>query len=65
MLVGAAVSKALTPKVQAGGLVKELASVLGGGGGGKPEQAQGKGRDPSKLPEAVAAARKILAEAGL
>jgi alanyl-tRNA synthetase len=65
VLVGAAVSKALTPKVQAGGLVKELASVLGGGGGGKPEQAQGKGRDPSKLPEAVAAARKILADAGL
>ncbi len=65
VLVGAAVTKDLTSKVQAGGLVRELATVLGGGGGGKPEQAQGKGKDRGKLPEAVAAARKILAEAGL
>jgi len=65
VLVGAAVSKELTGKVQAGGLVRALASVLGGGGGGKPEQAQGKGKDVSKLPEALETARKILAEAGL
>ncbi|MDA0373298.1 MAG: alanine--tRNA ligase [Planctomycetota bacterium] len=65
VLVGAAVTKDLVSRIQAGGIVRELASVLGGGGGGKPEQAQGKGKDAAKLPEAVAQARKLLADAGL
>ena len=61
VLVAAAVSEDLTGAVRAGDLVKELAGVLGGGGGGRPELAQGKGNDASKLPEARARAAERLA----
>jgi alanyl-tRNA synthetase len=51
--------------VKAGALVKVAAQVVGGGGGGKDTMAQAGGREPDKLPEALAAARaeveKILA----
>ena len=59
------VSKELTSRIQAGALVKQLAGLMGGGGGGRPDGAQGKGKDPSKLPEAVAAAQTALQQAGL
>jgi alanyl-tRNA synthetase len=39
--------------VAAGDLVREAARVLGGGGGGKPDVAQGGGSDPDKLPDAL------------
>ncbi len=41
--------------VQAGPLAKEAAGVLGGGGGGKPDLAQGGGTDPAALPAALRA----------
>ena len=41
-------------RVKAGDLVKVAAGVLGGGGGGKPDLAQGGGQDASKLGEALA-----------
>lgn len=47
------VSKELTGRYQAGALVKELSSIVGGSGGGRPEFAQAGGTDPSKLQEAV------------
>ncbi len=65
VLVGATVSKPLTDRLKAGDLVKTLTGIMGGGGGGRPESAQGKGRDPAKLEEATATARKLLVEAGL
>lgn len=34
-------------------LARQLARIVGGGGGGRPEMAQAGGRDPSKLPEAL------------
>jgi alanyl-tRNA synthetase len=43
--------------LKAGDLVKLAAGVVGGGGGGRPTMAQAGGRDPSKLPDALAAAR--------
>ena len=43
--------------VKAGDIVKAAAQVTGGGGGGRPTMAQAGGRDPEKLPEALAAAR--------
>ncbi|MFP3942173.1 MAG: alanine--tRNA ligase, partial [Thermoanaerobaculia bacterium] len=52
----AAVSRDLTERVQAGRLVKELAARVGGGGGGRPDFAQAGGKEPEKLPEALAAA---------
>lgn len=44
----------------AGKFIKELASVVGGGGGGRPNMAQAGGKDASKIPDAIAKAAEIL-----
>ncbi len=49
----ASVSKDLTKRFQAGKLVQEVARLVGGGGGGRPDLAQAGGKDPSKLDEAL------------
>ena len=46
--------------VKAGEIVKTAAAVVGGGGGGRDTMAQAGGRDPEKLPEAIAAARAAI-----
>lgn len=46
----------------AGNLVREVAKVAGGGGGGRPDFAQAGGRDAGKIGEAMAAARRIVEE---
>ncbi|MCZ7647231.1 MAG: alanine--tRNA ligase [Planctomycetota bacterium] len=46
----------------AGNLLRDLAGIVGGKGGGKPDMAQGGGKDPEKLPEALAAAEGLLAK---
>ncbi len=61
----AAVSPSLIGRIKAGELVKNLAGLLGGGGGGRPEAAQGKGKDGARLPEARAAALAALQAANL
>jgi alanyl-tRNA synthetase len=45
----------------AGALAKSMAAVLGGGGGGKPDLAQGGGSDVSAIPAALEAVRRELA----
>jgi alanyl-tRNA synthetase len=45
----------------AGNLIKQIAAVVGGGGGGRPTMAQAGGKDASKLPDALATARQLLA----
>src|SRR5262249_54237875 len=50
----ASVSKDLTRRFQAGKLVQEIAKLVGGGGGGRPDLAQAGGKDPAKLDEALA-----------
>jgi alanyl-tRNA synthetase len=52
----AAVTDDVTDRVKAGDLVRELAAVVGGRGGGKPTLAQAGGPDAAKLDEALAAA---------
>ncbi|HOT90823.1 MAG TPA: alanine--tRNA ligase [Anaerolineae bacterium] len=54
-LLIAATTKALAQErgIHAGNLVRDLARVVGGGGGGRPDMAQAGGRDPSKLSEAL------------
>jgi alanyl-tRNA synthetase len=49
--------------LKAGDVVKLAAQVVGGGGGGRPTMAQAGGRDPEKLPEAIAAARATIEQA--
>jgi alanyl-tRNA synthetase len=49
--------------LQAGKVVGQVAKVCGGGGGGKPAQAQAGGRDASKLGEALALARDVIGKA--
>jgi alanyl-tRNA synthetase len=47
----------------AGALVKQIAKIVGGGGGGSPEVAVAGGRDPGRLDEALAEARRALSGA--
>jgi alanyl-tRNA synthetase len=47
----------------AGKLLKTLAPLMGGGGGGRPDMAQAGGRDPDKLDAALAAAPQAVEEA--
>ena len=49
----AGVTKDLTKKYHAGKLIKEVAAICGGGGGGRPDMAQAGGKDPGKLNEAL------------
>jgi alanyl-tRNA synthetase len=56
----AAVPKELTSKFQANTLIQQIAPIVGGKGGGRPENAQGAGKDPNKIAEALAAARLLL-----
>ncbi|HWI09165.1 MAG TPA: DHHA1 domain-containing protein, partial [Solirubrobacteraceae bacterium] len=57
----AAVTPALVERgVRAGAVVKAAAEAAGGGGGGRDTMAQAGGRDPAKLPEAIAAARAAI-----
>jgi alanyl-tRNA synthetase len=46
--------------VHAGNLVKQIAAVVEGGGGGRPNMAQAGGRNAAKLPEALALARTLV-----
>ncbi|MEA2391001.1 MAG: alanyl-tRNA synthetase [Solirubrobacteraceae bacterium] len=57
----ASVAPALVQRgVRAGAVVKAAAEVAGGGGGGRDTLARAGGRDPDKLPEAIAAARAAI-----
>ena len=50
----AAVSADFTAKVQAGKIIQAIAPVVGGKGGGRPDNARGGGKDVAKLDEALA-----------
>ena len=49
----AAVSPDLTGRFNAGEIAKEIAGIMGGSGGGRPDMAQAGGKNVSKLPEAL------------
>jgi alanyl-tRNA synthetase len=49
----AGVTKDLVGKIKAGDIVKEVAKITGGGGGGRPDMAQAGGKDASKVDEAL------------
>ncbi|HEX7516405.1 MAG TPA: alanine--tRNA ligase-related protein, partial [Chthoniobacterales bacterium] len=56
----ASVPKELTSRIQANKLIQEVAPIVGGKGGGRPEGAQGAGKDATKIGEALARARELI-----
>jgi alanyl-tRNA synthetase len=62
-LVAAVSPEAIERGVKAGDIVRTAAKVVGGGGGGRDNMAQAGGKDPSKLPDALDAARDAIAAA--
>jgi alanyl-tRNA synthetase len=54
-------SEDLTKRIPAGQVIKELAPIIGGKGGGKPDMAEGGGNQPEKLPDALAASYDVIA----
>ena len=62
-LLMVAVTDDLTKKgLHAGNIIREIAKVVGGGGGGRPNLAQAGGNDVTKLPNALEKARSLIAE---
>jgi alanyl-tRNA synthetase len=55
-----AVTKDLVPRVHAGQIVKQIAPLVGGSGGGRPDFAEAGGKDPARIPEALAEARRLV-----
>ncbi|HKP05298.1 MAG TPA: alanine--tRNA ligase [Chthoniobacterales bacterium] len=56
----ASVPKELTTQFQANKLIQEIAPIVGGKGGGRPDNAQGAGKDAGKIDEALTRARELL-----
>jgi alanyl-tRNA synthetase len=56
----AVVPKQLSSKFQANKLIQEIAPIVGGKGGGRPETAQGSGPNISQVNVALAEARRLL-----
>ncbi len=55
-----AVTKDLTDRIKAGQLVKELAPLVGGGGGGRPDFAEAGGKDASGIEALLSKARELV-----
>ena len=60
MLVANLAPGAVEAGLSAGAVIREVAPIVGGGGGGKEAMARAGGKDPAKLPEALDAARELL-----
>jgi alanyl-tRNA synthetase len=61
LLVAAATPDAVDRGVHAGKLIRTIAQVVGGGGGGRPDMAQAGGKDVSRLDEALARVTGLVA----
>jgi alanyl-tRNA synthetase len=51
---------AVAERVSASDVVRQAAAIVGGGGGGRPTMARAGGKDPEKLPEALAEAERLI-----
>jgi alanyl-tRNA synthetase len=56
------VTKDLTSRIQAGRIVKEIAPIVGGGGGGRPDFAEAGGKDPSKIDDLIRRAPSLIGD---
>jgi alanyl-tRNA synthetase len=61
MIVVALTDDLVKSGLKAGEIIKPIAAIVGGGGGGRPNMAQAGGKDSSKLAEALDKAREVLA----
>lgn len=59
-MVAAATKDLVSRGVHAGNLIREVAKVTGGGGGGRPDMAQAGGKDPSKISQALGKVKVLL-----
>jgi alanyl-tRNA synthetase len=62
VLIVAGVTPDLVKRVPAGKIVKQLAPIVGGGGGGRPDFAEAGGKDGSRIPDLLAASRTVVAD---
>jgi alanyl-tRNA synthetase len=53
----------VSKRISAGDVVKEIAPIVGGGGGGRPTMARAGGKNPAGLDDALARARELIAAA--
>jgi len=60
VILAAGVTKDLTNQYHAGNILKEVAAVVGGKGGGRPDMAQAGGSKPEKLDEALGMVPSLL-----
>ncbi|MQN01670.1 MAG: alanine--tRNA ligase [Lachnospiraceae bacterium] len=61
-LLSMATDSAVKKGVHAGNLIKAVASIVGGGGGGRPQMAQAGGKDATKIPDAISKAQEVVKE---
>ena len=61
-LIAMATDAAMEKGAHAGNLIKGIAALVGGGGGGRPNMAQAGGKNPAGIPDAIAKAAEVLAE---
>ena len=52
--------EAMAKGIHAGNLIKSVAAIVGGGGGGRPNMAQAGGKNPDKIPEAIAKVAELV-----
>jgi alanyl-tRNA synthetase len=57
-----AVTPDLTARIKAGQVVKEIAPIVGGGGGGRPDFAEAGGKQPDKIDDMLAASEAVIAK---
>ena len=61
-LIAMATDAAMAKGAHAGNLIKGIAALVGGGGGGRPNMAQAGGKNPAGIPDAIAKVAEVLAE---
>jgi len=59
-MVTMATDGAMEKGAHAGNLIKGIAALVGGGGGGRPGMAQAGGKNPAGIPDAIAQAKAVL-----